>query len=110
METVSADHKISERMWITYLNQDVTIADRLCSHREELINSNRQYFTTLFSHFRYLVVQQIPYRHVDEHDETASNQGNLVELLKLQCATNQTFRDGRDSIMHQYSVHQDYWS
>ena len=106
----SADHLTSEAMWQTYSNQTVTIIDRLSSHREELIESNRQYFTILIKHIRYLVVQQIPYRHIDEHDESATNQGNLVELLKVQCQTNPTFDKLREKVERQYSVHTNYWS
>ena len=59
---------------------------------------------------RYLAVQEIPYRHLDENDETAVNQGNYVQLLQLQLETNPTFKDLRESIFKQYTIHKDYWS
>ena len=55
-------------------------------------------------------MQEIPYRHLHEHDEDALNQGNFVELLKIICETNPVFEDLRSSVMKQYSIHQDYWS
>lgn len=106
----SSAHRQAEYMWRSYKGSSASIAQRLVPHRQELIDKNRDYFSILFTHVRYLVVQEIPYRHVDEHDESASNQGNYIELLKAQCETNPTFNKLRDNILKQYSIHKDYWS
>ena len=106
----SAHHLQAEILWNNYHCNTVSIDDRLVPHRAQLIETNRKYFRIFLQYIRYFVLQEIPYRHLHEHDEDALNQGNFVELLKIICETNPVFEDLRSSVMKQYSIHQDYWS
>ena len=88
----------------------VSVADRLNPHRVDVIEGNRKYFSNLLQYIRYMCVQELPYRHVDENDDDALNQGNFMELMKLNFKTNPTLNEQRENVLNQYSKHADYTS
>ena len=70
-----------------------------CPHiTKSLFTQTGSTLAFLSSIMRYLAVQEISYRHLDENDDSAVNQGNYIQLLLLQLETNPTFKELRESI------------
>ena len=106
----STDHLKSFGLWESFVTNKVSIQERLDPLLPELIEKNRDYFRILVPFIRYFVVEELAYRSRDEHDDSANNQGNYMEFIKLALETNPTFDKLRGNIKKQCSINQDYTS